>query len=545
MQNIILTTCFCFFSLTIHLQANDFNLSIKKALELAADQQVQSQRVAKVYVALCNNVREPKFYQERDAAIETFDEQLHQLSLFTPTNNIKENIQNVRTIWTEYKKIAGWSIKKDAASKLLKQSTILLQATKALYSAYQDYEKTQTTASENSDLITIDQYIKQNNNQLILMQRIMLYYLAEKQGIDATASGHSLHDAQKVFARILGILEKSKITSKSIQAKLKSIRENWTEINQHLIFVNKDQSYVDDMLNRSDLISKTVKEITKSYRELGIKLNISYSITESAAQSMHVQRIAKSYIASVNDHIAYKYKKAIIEHVDDFEKKMNSMFITAQNDDIKRAINVVKTMWKNYKNLVTSSEKVDELSAIKIIEQSHVVMAACDRVSEEIEQYAQQIPAYKALSEKDGQKVDPSLDISIQIKASGKLRVYSQRLALYFIMKTLNLDSDLTNKRLQTCIQDFQKSFNQLRASRLNSPAIRVLLESCVTEWDWIQTTCKTNNKDDIDSMLEQTNMLSKKLAKLTTLYEHKMNSFFAEDIKEESPAALATPSKN
>ena len=540
MQKILYTVLII--SLTSSLYANDLKLDIQKALEIASDQQVQSQRIAKVYLALCNNVMEPKFYQERDEAIEKFEEQLHQLSLFTPTEEIKENIQNVRTIWQEYKKIAGWSIKKDAASKLLKQSTSILQATKALFIAYNNYNKSLTTSSDNSDLITINQYIKQNRNQLILMQRIMLYYLSEKQGIDATAAGHSLNDAQKSFSRILGILEKAKITSKSIQSKLELIRENWTEINQHLIFVDKDQSYIDDMLNRSNLISTTVKEISQKYLELSVKLSISYSINEATMQTVYVQRIAKSYIASINDHIAYKYKKEVIEYVEDFENRMNSMLVTAQTEDIKMSINVVKTMWKNYKKLATNFESMDDLRATKLIEQSYVVMAACDRVSDEIEKYALGIPSYKALSVKDDVKIDPTLDITHQIYVSSDLRVNSQRLALYFILTALEIDSDLSSKRLDTYSQEFKKQFDELKASRINSPAMTVLLESCNKEWDWMKKASKTTKKEDIDLMLEHTNLLSKKLTKLTNLYEHRMNDFFAEDIKEESPAALAMP---
>lgn len=533
-----------FFSLlTFGLHANNLNLDIQKALEIAADQQVQSQRIARIYLALCNNLLEPSFYRERDEAIELFDEQLHQLSLFTPNDDIKENIQNVRALWQEYKKIAGWSIKKDAASKLLKQSTTILQASKALYLAYNNYyNKSLTNDTQNSDLITIQQYIKQNRNQLILVQRIMLYYLSEKQGIDATASGHSLNDAQKSFSRILNILEKARITSKSIQSNLQLIRENWTEINQHLIFVDKDQSYVDDMLTRSHLISNIVKEISIKYLELSVKLNISYSINEATMQTVYVQKIAKSYIASLSDNVAYKYKKEVVEYADDFERRMNSMLITAQTEEIKMSINVVKTMWKNYKNLATDFESVDGIRATKLVEQSYVVMAACDRVSDEIEKYALGIPAYKALSVKGEVKIDPSLDITYQIYVSSNLRVNSQRLAIYFILKALDIDADLSNKRLMTNLQEFKNQFEDLKASRINSPAMTVLLESCNKEWDWMNNASKNTKKEDIDLMLEHIDMLSKKLMKLTNLYEHRMNDFFAEDIKEDSPAALATP---
>jgi hypothetical protein len=543
MHNKIIYLCFCLFCLINKSQAINENLSINEALELAANQQVLSQKAAKVYLALCNNMMEPKLYQERDATIEKFDEQLHQLSLFTPSDLIKENIQALRALWKEYKAIANWSIKNDAASKLIKLSTGVLQAAKSLHGAYSEYQKSQITREQNSDIITINQYIKQNNNQLILIQRVMLYYLAEKQGIDPTASGHKLDDAQKVFARILNILDDAKISSKAIKVKIQLIKNTWNGISMHLVFVNKDQSYVEDMLNRAATISKSVKEITALYRKLAVKLNISYAINEATAQSMLTQKIAKAYIASANDHLANRYKKEVSEYVVEFENKIESMIVTAHTNDIKDAIKVVKIMWKNYKRLVTDFETMDEVRAIKVLEQCHVVMAACDRVADQVERYAQNIPAYKAFSEKDGKKTDSSLDITRQIFLSSKLRIYSQRVALYFIMTAIDLDSHLSNERLKSCLQDFEAKFKELTHSRLNSVAMTKLLESCSREWDWIVTASKTSKESDIDLMLENSDLLSRKLMKMTNLYEHKMNDLFAEDIMEESPAASNPPS--
>lgn len=531
---------FLLFLLSItNLKATKPTPTIEQALILAAEQQVLSQRIAKVYIALCNNMKEPRFYQERDAVIETFDEQLHQLSLFVPTDKIKDNIQKVRSIWKEYKEIAAWSIKKDAASKLLKQSNDVLQAIKLLQAAYLEYEISLAKPQPSNDWLTINQYIKNCNNQEILIHRVLMYYLAEKEGIDATISGHQMDEAQKTFTSALEVLTQAKLTSKSIQAKLAAIKKSWAGISMHLVFVDKDQSYVNDMLLRGDEISKLIKEIIKTYQELGVKLSIGYAINEATAQSMHVQKIAKSYIASFNESVAYKYKKEVLEHVEDFEKKMNTMSIAAPTEEMKNAITVVQTMWKNFKKLVTDFETMDEVRVIKVLEQCHVVMAACDRVADAVEHYAQSIPAYRIFSEKDGVKVDPSLDITYQIRVSSQLRIYSERVALYFMTTTLNLDSDVSLKRMKSCISDFDPKFKDLSTSRINTSAINVLLETCQKEWQWITNTCENPKKENIDAMLEHAELLSKMLMKLTDLYEHRMNDLFAEDIIEESPSAL------
>ncbi len=117
MKNTIYTLFQSFLGIIVGAKADDTKLTINQAIRIAADQTVQSQRVARIYLSLCNDMMEPKFYRERDAAIELFDRQLRQLSYYTPTEEIKSNLQRVRDLWEPYKKIAGWSIKKDAASK--------------------------------------------------------------------------------------------------------------------------------------------------------------------------------------------------------------------------------------------------------------------------------------------------------------------------------------------------------------------------------------------------------------------------------------------
>lgn len=476
---------------------------------------------------------QPQLYQERDEAIETFDEQLHQLSFFTPTDDIKEQIQRVRDEWATYKKIAGWSIKKDAASKLLKQAIDILQATKALHNAYVDYQKTQLTASPSNSSLSIKQYLKQNNNQRILIERVIMYYLAEKQGIDATASGHQLHDAERTFSRILKILEEAKITSTAIQKKLDIVREDWDKISEHLIFVNKDQSYIPDMLQRAARIATTIVDVESIYLDLSVKLSLSYTLNEATTQSICIQKITKAYIASGYTPMAFKYKKEVSEYVDDFEKRMNIMAANAPTEQVKNSVKVVKTMWKNYKTLVEDIDNTDELHALKVLEQCHVVAAACDRVSEEIRNYAQSIPAYKALSYENGELVDPSLDITQQIYTASDLQIYTERIILYTMMKMRNLDVQVSDERLKDCVQNFEAKFKELEQSRLNSNAMNILLKSCATEWDWIKDGTKGTEVEDIDSMLEYSHLLVRKLTKLSNLYEHKMNSFFAEDLDE------------
>jgi hypothetical protein len=205
--------CLCCLSYLNGLIANNSQPNLKNAIIKSAELPSLSQHLAKVYVSLCNNIREPKFYQERDAVIEAFDDHMHLLGQFVPNESIKNKIQKVRSVWQDYKTIANWTINKEGASKLLKLSAQILEATNLLHLAYLDYAAQNRNIEPHKTKRRINEALKDNRNLSILMYRIMLYYLSEKQGIDPTTSGHKLDEAQTLFNTLLQKLSTAKISS--------------------------------------------------------------------------------------------------------------------------------------------------------------------------------------------------------------------------------------------------------------------------------------------------------------------------------------------
>lgn len=543
MKNTIYTLSL-FLGSIVSLYADDTKLTISQAIRIAADQEIQSQRVARIYLALCNDMMDPKFYQERDAAIELFDSQLRQLSLYTPNEEIKSHLQRVRDLWDPYKKIANWSIKKDAASKLMKQSTGMLQATKALFTAYVDYQKQTQVTKESSDLVTIQEYVKQNTNQQVLMQRIVMFYLAQKQAIDAQYASKALEESQKVFLRMLNILNKAKISSTAIQTNLSSIQQEWNALEFRFNKIDGNQEYMKEFYHSASHIANLLNTVSVQYEDLAIKLSLSHSLNDAIAQTILVQKIAKSYVASRNEVLSYQHRKLVTEYVNDFERGIESMLHAAPTDAIIRDLNVVQTMWKNYKRLVTDFDNIDEIRIVRAMELCYVVMATCDRVTSSVRHYAESIPAYQRLYIKDGVQVDAAQDITYHIRSTNDLRGYSERIALYFMLKNASVDRDLSCKRLQECMDDFENKLELLSNSSLNSISAQKLLESCQNEWVWIKSACKASNSEDILLMIDNTTLLEKKLEKLSKLYEYKMNDLFAADLEaqEETPTASAAP---
>lgn len=545
MKNTIYTL-FLFFGIITGACADDTKLTINQAIRIAADQKVQCQRVASIYLSLCNNMMEPKFYQERDAAIELFDDQLRQLSHYTPTDDIRNNLQRVRDLWEPYKKIAGWSIKKDAASKLLKQTTGMLQATKSLYKAYVQYQKDNQITKESSDLITINEYVKQNTNQQVLMQRIVMYYLAERQNIDAFFASKTHKDAQKAFLRVLNIMHNAKITSTAIKTNLSNIQQEWESLEQLLSTMIDNQNevaYMQEFYHSTEYIASSLNQISTQYEDLAVKLSLSHSLNDAITQTVLVQKIARCYVASRHEVLSYQQRKLVTDYVADFEQGIESMLNSAPTDAIVRDLNVVKTMWKNYKRIVTDFENIDEIRIVRAMELGYIVMATCDRVTASVCDYAKGIPAYQRLYIQDSQEVAPSLDITHHIRSANHLRGFSERIALYFMLRDAGIDQDISCKRLKECMLNFEQQLDLLNNSTLNTVAAQKLIESCQNEWIWIKNACKDKDAGDVLLMVENTTLLGKKLEKLCKLYEYKMNDMFAADLNtQEAPTASAPP---
>jgi len=299
-------------------------------------------------------------------------------------------------------------------------------------------------------------------------------------------------------------------------------------LNSLLSDFNKDDDAIKKMMGLTDKLSLNANRILHLYQDLGVKLSISKAINVAAYQNMLTQRIAKCYVAITYGYVPAKHKKELLTCIDLFEDQMKSMTRSAPTEDIKRAVGVVKTMWKNYRKQAVSWNDMDELSVGKILEKGHIMMATCDRVAQEIETYAQTIPEYKAFFVKeDGSAVEKKNNIAHQIHLAGIQRMYSQRVVIYFIMNSLQIDARLSQERMSDCIKNYNKNAQEMLSSDINSPAISKSLNQVQQEWKVIEEHCNGIQKDNVATVLAQSSVLFEKLDALNQLYEQQMDDFF------------------
>lgn len=505
-------------------------LTIREAINKATRQQTLTQRIAKVYLALNNNLYEPTFYQERDAAIELFQSQLDELKLYTPTDKIKASLKHVQLLWKEYKAVANWSINEKGAIKLLQLCDEILYASNLLFISYEEYaQELSEGALNNTETLSIIKLIKATGTQRMLTQRIMLFYLATKQGIDPINAKRKLTFAVDEYKSTLEQLKTAEFYSQGIRTELALIQQNWTDLNTLLNHLGNDVDQINEMMSLADNISQKADQISLLYEALGTKLTISKAINVASYQNMLTQRIAKSYVALAYGYAPAKHKHEILESVDLFEEHMLSMIrASGATEDFRATVGVVKTMWKNYRKLVTTWEKVDELSVIKVLEKGHVMMATCDRVAQEIEVLAKTIPEYKAFFVKEnGEATNTQENIAHQMHLAGLQRVYSQRIAVYFIMNALKIDAHLSSQRMQNTISSYNKNMQAMLTSSVNNTQMSTELRQVKNSWDAIEKYCAAPKKEDIPVLMELCLNLFTELDQLNNTYEQNIDNLF------------------
>ena len=507
-------------------------LTIREAVNKATRQQALTQRIAKVYLALNNNLYEPKFYQERDAAIELFQSQLDELKMYTPTDKIKASIKHVQGIWKEYKAVADWSINEEGAVKLLRLCDEILYASNLLSLSYQEYAKELSEGTfNNTETLNIIDLIQAAGTQRTLTQRIMLFYLATKQDIDAVVAKRKLNIGIEDYKNTLEQLKTADFHSQDIRSELKLIQENWTTLNTLLNSMDNDVDQVNQMMSLADDISQKADKMSLLYEALGVKLTISKAINIASYQNMLTQRIAKAYVAVAYGYTPAKHKREILESVDLFEEHMLSMIRSSgATEDFKATVGVVKTMWKNYRKLVTTWENIDEISVVKVLEKGHVMMATCDRVAQEVEVLAKTIPEYKAFFVKEnGEATNTQENIAHQMHLAGLQRVYSQRIAIYFVMNALEIDGHLSTQRMRNTIRSYNKNMQAMLTSPVNTAQINAELKQAQTSWATIEKYCTTPKKEDIPVLMELCVNLFTELDQLNNTYEQNIDNVFME----------------
>ena len=194
-------------------QISDINVAINKA----GRQRMLSQRMAKAYFQIGQQVDIERSRKVLDSSIAAFDRQLVELKNYAPTPEIKDTYLKLEKSWLAYKDVlVGAAPSPDSGRQVLAISEEVLAL--AQQGTVQLEKRSGTAAAYLVNL---------SGRQRMLSQRMAKFYQAASWGVADGKSPSHLDKARKDFAEALHELAASPANTTQIKESLELVKQQW------------------------------------------------------------------------------------------------------------------------------------------------------------------------------------------------------------------------------------------------------------------------------------------------------------------------------
>ncbi len=241
---------------------------------------------------------------------------------------------------------------------------------------------------------------------------------------------------------------------------------------------------------------------------------ISYSkaVNISGKQRMLSQKMSKAYLLITKGINNSEITKELTSSKFIFEKQLEILSKNATNSAIKLSIKNVNRVWADFKAIInlppdyTNSMAILQLNT-KLLRASHDLVLSIEQSSNYNNQFFQ----------------NKNQDLVKIINTSGKQRMLSQRLCLYYTAMTMFPKEDTEYKRiLNTVFDEFDNVIGNLLISSYNTTEIEEELGTVMSQWEKFQINRRgfTNGDFPLEEVFRTTNQLTKSFNKITGIYE-------------------------
>lgn len=506
MKQLTITLAIC--CLCNSLQATAEQPTLREAIALSIDQQLLVQNLANTYLILCHDPKAVVQYDIRAKSVSRFEEQLYQLGLLVPTPRIRKAIQQVRLEWQAYQKTVDWSIHKNTVIKIIEQATQLQETCQQLFAAYREYEY---SFKRSSDLVTVNQYISQTHQLKCILAQLTTYYLAHQLAHEEQEYKYRLIELRRIFMRSLVILQRAETGAAMVGQQLLDIGHIWKGMEQVIIAEDRGLVSREEWLSYMGTMLQGLDQIIGTYEQLSAHISRNHAVATSIQQTICIQQIASVYLIHMSDGHQSDHYEDLLQHIQSFEDGLEALRATVGSDEtVQRTVRTAKVLWNNYKDLALRVGERDEIRAIKLIEQCHVLTAACDQVQRAVEE--------------SRQKKAPLLTYSTtqeQIQRLHQLQICLERWQVYRQLVAMNIDRSFSEKRRQSCEQRFVELMHLVELHQAEDETLQKHWGKLLEQFERYRHEGATNKKAIADV-----------LRRLTHWYDHRIHSSYAQQLR-------------
>jgi len=190
------------------------------------------------------------------------------------------------------------------------------------------------------------------------------------------------------------------------------------------------------------------------------------AIDKAGAQRMLSQRMGKAWLGQLQPELAPRARQVLEDSAERFERQLNDLLAFSPSPEITGSYKALRSRFGDYRSLLLAAPvrgQVDEL-----LKRSSEVLSLAHLATTQLQERS-------------------SAAAARLVNLSGRQRMLSQRLALYFLARQQGARADLVKRETTKAGAEFELAMRTLNTADEATPAIRANLELAQGQWVFLQ----------------------------------------------------------